>query len=118
MVELLSSALQEGIYLRDTLGITENGQKRLKVGHFFLAINTESFIGLDSFKKTAGNIMRDLRGSRMIPGEKKIFIAGEKEYFAETEREKKGIPLNKSLQNDIKIMQDELGLDEYSFPFS
>ncbi len=118
VVELLSAALQEGIYLRDTLGIVENGQKRLKVGHFFLAINTESFIGLNSFKKTAGNIMRDLRGSRKIPGEDKIYTAGEKENFAKIEREKKGIPLNKSLQNDIKIMQDELGLDEYSFPFS
>ena len=42
VVELLSAALQEGIYLRDTLGIEENGQKRLKVGHFFLAINVDS----------------------------------------------------------------------------
>ncbi|MFW9900608.1 MAG: Ldh family oxidoreductase [Candidatus Thorarchaeota archaeon] len=118
VVELLSAALQDGIFLRDTLGIVENGQKRLKVGHFFLAINTDSFIGLDSFKKTAGTIMRDLRNTRKIPGEEKIFTAGEKEYFAENERKKKGIPLNNSLQNDIKIMQNELGLDQYSFPFS
>jgi LDH2 family malate/lactate/ureidoglycolate dehydrogenase len=117
VVELLSAALQEGIFLRDTLGIVESGQKRLKVGHFFLAINTESFVGIHSFEKTAGNIMRDLRGSRMIPSEEKIFTAGEKEYLAEKERKKKGIPLNKSLQNDIKIMQTELGLDQYSFPF-
>jgi len=117
VVELLSAALQEGIYLRDTLGIVENGQKKLKVGHFFLAINTESFIGVDSFKKTAGNIMRDLRGSRKIPGEDKIYTAGEKEHIAETERKEKGIPLNRSLQNDIKIMLDELGLEGYKFPF-
>jgi L-2-hydroxycarboxylate dehydrogenase (NAD+) len=117
VVELLSSALQEGIYLRDTLGIEENGQKRLKVGHFFLVINPEYFIGLDSFRKTAGNIMRDLRSSRKIPGEKKIYTAGEKEFFAENEHKKKGILLNKSLQNDIKIMQNELGLDDYNFPF-
>ncbi|MHA1294674.1 MAG: Ldh family oxidoreductase, partial [Promethearchaeota archaeon] len=79
LVELLSAALQEGIYLRDTLGIVENGQKRLKVGHFFLAINTENFIGLNSFKKTAGNIMRTLRSSRRIPSEERIYTAGEKE---------------------------------------
>ena len=69
VVELLSAALQEGIYLRDTLGIVENNQKRLKVGHFFLAINTESFVGLNSFKKTAGKIIRDLRWSRKIRNE-------------------------------------------------
>ena len=118
VVELLSAALQEGIYLRDTLGIVENDQKRLKVGHFFLAINTECFIGLDSFKKTAGNIMRDLRSSRRIPNKERIFTAGEKEHTAEIGRRQKGIPLNKSLQNDIKLMQKELGLDKYSFSFS
>ncbi|MFX1389393.1 MAG: Ldh family oxidoreductase [Promethearchaeota archaeon] len=118
VVELLSAALQEGIYLRDTLGIVEANQKRLKVGHFFLAINTKSFMGLNSFKKTAGNIMRDLRGSRKILGVDRIYTAGEKEFIAENIRKKNGIPLNKSLQNDIKLMQDELGLDQYSFPFS
>jgi L-2-hydroxycarboxylate dehydrogenase (NAD+) len=117
IVEILSAALQGGIYLRDTLGIEENGQKRLKVGHFFLVINPESFIGSDSFKKTAGNIMRDLRGSRKIPNFERIYTAGEKEYLAGIERKKKGIPLNKSLQNDIKVMRDELGLDKYQFPF-
>ncbi|MFX0008049.1 MAG: Ldh family oxidoreductase [Promethearchaeota archaeon] len=117
VVEILSAALQGGIYLRDTLGIEENGQKRLKVGHFFLVINPESFIGSDSFKKTAGNIMRGLRGSRKIPNFERIYTAGEKEYIAGIERNKKGIPLNKSLQNDIKVMRDELGLDKYQFPF-
>ncbi|MFW9941317.1 MAG: Ldh family oxidoreductase [Candidatus Thorarchaeota archaeon] len=117
IVELLSAALQEGIYLRDTLGIEENGQKRLKVGHFFLVINPESFIGIDSFKKTAGNIMRDLRNSPKEPGQERIYTAGEKEFYAEKINREKGIPLNKSLQNDLKIMQKELGLDNYKFPF-
>lgn len=117
VVELLSAALQEGIYLRDTLGIVENEQKRLKVGHFFLAINLDNFIGIKSFEKTAGNIMRELRGSRKIPGEQRIYTAGEKEYSAEVDKKKTGIPLNKSLQKDIKTMQNELGLNKYKFPF-
>ena len=117
VVELLSAALQEGIYLRDTLGVEENGQKKLKVGHFFLAINIASFIGLDSFKMTAGNIMRELRSAKKDPSAEKIYTAGEKEFLAEKERRRIGIPLNESLQSDIKIMQKELGLDKYKFPF-
>lgn len=117
VVELLSAALQEGIYLQDTLGMVENGQKRLKVGHFFLAINIDNFIGIKSFEKTAGNIMRELRNSRRIPGEQQIYTAGEKEYLAEIDKKNTGIPLNKSLQKDIKIMQNELGLSKYKFPF-
>jgi LDH2 family malate/lactate/ureidoglycolate dehydrogenase len=117
VVELLSAALQKGIYLRDTIGIVENGQKRLKVGHFFLAINIENFIGVDSFKETAGSILRDLRNSPREPGEDKIYTAGEKEYLAELQRKKTGIPLNRSLQKDIKIMQTELKLYGYDFSF-
>ncbi|MFX1281457.1 MAG: Ldh family oxidoreductase [Promethearchaeota archaeon] len=117
IVELLSAALSGGIYLRDTLGIEEDGQKRLKVGHFFLVINPERFIGIDLFKDTAGSIMKDLRNSPKEPGQERIYTAGEKEYYAEQNNREKGIALNKSLQNDLKVMQKELGLDQYKFPF-
>ena len=117
LVELLSAALQDGIYLKDTIGIVEDGQKRLKVGHFFLAIDIESFLPLEVFKKTAGNIMRGLRSSKKEPGADRIYTAGEKEYDVMTSRGKTGIPLNKSLQEDIKTMREELSLDKYQSLF-
>ena len=117
LVEILSAALTGGIYLKDTIGITEAGQKRLKVGHFFLAINVESFISLASFEQSAGNIMRDLRSSKKTPDKERIYTAGEKEYIAEQVRVKTGIPLNKNLQQDILTIQKELGLTHYKFPF-
>jgi LDH2 family malate/lactate/ureidoglycolate dehydrogenase len=61
--------------------------------------------------------MRELRSSKLAPGKKKIYTAGEKEYISEIERRETGIPLNKSLQQDIKVMQRELKLDNYTFPF-
>jgi LDH2 family malate/lactate/ureidoglycolate dehydrogenase len=115
--ELLSAALTNGIFLRDTLGVEEDGQKRLKVGHFFLAINIEGFLPVETFKKTAGDIMRTLRSAKKEPDAERIYTAGEKEYEAEEERKRKGIPLNKSLQQDIKIMQEELQLTQYEFNF-
>lgn len=114
-VELLSSALQKGIYLRDTAGINHNGKRRLGVGHFFLAMNLESFIGLDSFKNTSGNILRTLRESKKEAGAKRIYTAGEKEHFTTIERKKLGIPLNKSVLDDIKELQEELHLSNYAF---
>jgi len=115
--ELLSAALTNGIFLRDTLGIVENGQKRLKVGHFFLAINIESFLPVETFKKTAGDIMRTLRSAKKEPHAERIYTAGEKEYEAELERAENGIPLSESLQQDIKTMQEELELTQYEFDF-
>jgi len=115
--EILSSALQDGVYLKDTAGVIEDGQERLKVGHFFLVINIKNFIPVERFKEITGSIMRELRNSKKAPGKDKIYTAGEKEYYSEQERMVTGISINKSLQKDIKIMQKELGLDQYDFPF-
>lgn len=117
LVEILSAALQDGIFLRDTIGIEKDGRKYLKVGHFFLAINIESFLPLGTFKNVAGNIMKGLRSAKKVPGQDRIYTAGEKEFYAEKEVSKMGIPINESIQNDIKIMQKEQGLNQYKFPF-
>ena len=61
--------------------------------------------------------VRELRSSKLAPGKNKVFTAGEKEYISEIERKEIGIPINKSLQKDIKIMKRELKLDNYDFPF-
>ena len=61
--------------------------------------------------------MRGLRSAKLDPKAEKIYTAGEKEFIAEQNRKGSGIPLNKSLQNDIKIMQKELGLMKYNFDF-
>jgi L-2-hydroxycarboxylate dehydrogenase (NAD+) len=115
--EILSSALQDGIYLKDTAGVIDNGKTRLKVGHFFLAININNFLPLDRFKEITGNIMRELRNSKKAPGAKRIYTAGEKEYYKQIDTKKAGIPIDRSIQEDIKIIQKELKLENYNFPF-
>ncbi|MGA1868581.1 MAG: Ldh family oxidoreductase [bacterium] len=118
MVEILSSALQEGSYLKGLLGYDEQGTRQpYKLGHFFLALNIEHFLPLEKFKHIAGNIMRALRSSRKAPGEARIYTAGEKEYEMEKIRQKEGIPLNKNLQKNILTMKRELHLNHYTFPF-
>ena len=87
------------------------------MGHFFIAIDTEAFMGAAEFRKTAGDICRGLRASKKAPGEEHIFTAGEREYRAWQERKDTGVPINKSVQKEIIGIRDELGLTEYVFPF-
>ena len=61
--------------------------------------------------------MRELRNSKKAPGAKHIYTAGEKEYYTEKGTKKVGIPVNRSVQEDIKIIQKELGLEKYKFSF-
>ncbi|MCC8016519.1 MAG: Ldh family oxidoreductase [Clostridiales bacterium] len=116
-VELLSAALQQGQFLSALSGIDENGKlKPYHLGHWFIAVDTEAFLGLDSFKKTAGDILRELRASKKAPGCSRIYTAGEKEYEIWKERENSGVPINDAVQKEISAVRDELGL-KYVFPW-
>lgn len=118
VVEILSAALQQGNFLLGLTGIDENGQKRpYHLGHFFIAIDTEAFMGLESFQKTCGDILRDLRASAKAPGSDHIYTAGEKEYLVWLERKDSGVPINEAVQQEIIKVRDELGLTQYKFPF-
>lgn len=117
VVEILSAALQGGSYMKMLAGL-ENGKRvPYKLGHFFMAINISNFIELEEFKKITGDILRQLRASKKMPGQKRIYTAGEKEYDAWMERKGKGAPVNESLQEEILTMKNEMGLSKYKFSF-
>lgn len=118
VVEILSAALQSGSYLRMLTGIGENGEPvPHHLGHFFLFVNPESFMGLDEFKKTAGDILRALRASDKAVGHDRIFTAGEKEFSTKQRLQDVGLAIEKSCQDELIAMRDELGLKQYRFPF-
>ncbi|WP_099204098.1 Ldh family oxidoreductase [Scatolibacter rhodanostii] len=118
VVEILSAALQQGNFLLSLTGIGEKGEKLpYHLGHFFIAIDTEAFCGLESFKKTCGDILRELRASQKAPGSSHIFTAGEKEYLVWQERKESGVPINEAVQKEMIQIRDELKLSQYQFPF-
>ena len=117
VVEVLSAALQAGSFLKALNGVDENGNKcPYHLGHWFLVIDPEAFMGLESFKKTCGDILRELRASAKAPGEERIYTAGEKEYLVWLERKDKGVPISEPVQKEIIAVRDKLGLP-YKFPF-
>lgn len=118
VVEILSAALQQGNFLKMLTGIGENGEKvPFHLGHFFIAIDTNAFMGVEEFKKTAGDICRALRASRKAPGQERIFTAGEKEYEVWLTRKDSGVPINPAVQKEFIEVRDSLGLTEYKFPW-
>lgn len=117
VVEILSSALQGGSFLKGLMGLENGKAVPYKLGHFFIAIDIEAFISLDEFKKTTGQILRDLRNSNKAPGQDHIYTAGEKEYLAGLEREGKGVPVGGVLQKQMIELKNTLGLTQYNFDF-
>ncbi|MBO4262450.1 MAG: Ldh family oxidoreductase, partial [Clostridia bacterium] len=118
VVELLSAALCDGEYGKALDGKDENGGKKpYHLGHFFIAIDTNHFLGEEACRKKAGDILRSVRASKKAPGKERIYTAGEKEYLVWQERKDKGVPINDAVQAEMIKVRDDLGLKQYVFPW-
>lgn len=118
VVEILSAALQDGSFLKGLVGFSPEGKPQpYHLGHFFMAVNISEFTDLAAFKKTTGNILRELRASKKAPGHDRIYTAGEKEHLAWLERKDRGVPVDEALQKNIRDLVKELDLKGYDFPF-
>ncbi len=116
MVEILCAALCGGSFMNMLWGRDAAGKPApYALGHFFMAINIESFIDIESFKEISTAICQELQNSRKIPGRDRIYVAGEKEYLMQQKVKAEGVPVIPNLQKAIQTMQDELGLDLIDF---
>ena len=116
-VELMCAALQDGMYGKDLDGKDENGNIRpYHLGHYFIAIDTEHFLGEELCRKKAGDILRGIRASKKSPDADRIYTAGEKEYDIWMQRKDSGVPINESVQGEMNAVRDEYKLN-YTFPW-
>ena len=117
VVEILCAALQNGPFLKALNGTDANGNKiPYPLGHFFIAIDPERFMGLEVFKKVTGGILRELRASKKAPGHDRIYTAGEKEHLAWLYRKEHGCPVPPSLQKVMIDLRNHYKMD-YKFDF-
>ncbi len=117
VVEMLSAVLQDGWYGKALDGKDENGNIRpYHLGHFFIAIDTDHFLGEDVCRKKSGDIIRSVRASKKQPGHDHIYTAGEKEWNVWQQRKDSGVPINESVQAEFNKVRDDLKLD-YKFPW-
>jgi L-2-hydroxycarboxylate dehydrogenase (NAD+) len=113
VVEILSAALQQGAFMKMLTGI-QNGKKvPYPLGHFFIAIDINAFVEPEDFKHTTGEILRQLRASQKMPGQDRIYTAGEKEHNTWLARKDKGVPFNDALFAEFTGMCKTYGLDDY-----
>lgn len=113
VVEILSSALQQGAFMKMLLGVQDGKKVPYPLGHFFIVIDIAAFTEPADFRKTTGNILRELRASRKMPGQSRIYTAGEKEHGIWMSRKDKGVPFNDALLDEFRGMCTTYGLEDY-----
>jgi len=80
------------------------------VGHFFGALRVDAFRPLDEFRRTMDDLIRRLRSSPKAEGQDRIYIHGEKEFEAEEERRRNGIPLHPKVVDMLRGFSEEFGV--------
>ena len=118
VVEILSSALQQGTFMKMLTGIKDGKKVPYMLGHFFIVIEISAFTDPDDFKKTTGDILRELRNSEKMPGHERIYTAGEKEYLKWLERKNKGVPFSQPLLEEFIGLCKAYNMEEYLQYFS
>lgn len=113
VVEILSAALQQGSFMKMLMGTKDGKKVPYPVGHFFIVIDINAFTDPDDFKKTTGDILRELRASKKMPGQTRIYTAGEKEHYTWLARKDKGVPFNNELLVEFRRLCDTYGLKEF-----
>lgn len=113
VVEILSAALQQGAFMKMLLGVKDGKKVPYPLGHFFIAIDISAFAEPDDFKKTTGDILRELRASKKMPGESRIYTAGEKEHETWLSRKDSGITFNEQLFEEFSKLCSVYGLEKH-----
>ena len=118
MVEIFSAAFQNGAFLSDLHDTDSQGNPHfLRIGHYFQAIDVEHFLPLADFKKISGDMMRELRGSQVAPGQTRVYTAGEKEYYNTVSVMEHGVEIAPGVQRGVNTLVKELNLSDLNLGF-
>ena len=79
-------------------------------GHFFGAIRIDAFRPLAEFKADMDRLIRELKSTPPIDGEKRVYVAGEIEFETAEERSERGIPLHPSVLKGLQEVSERLGV--------
>jgi len=118
VVEILSAALQQGAFMKMLLGVKDGKKAPYPIGHFFIVIDISAFTDPENFKKTTGDILRELRASKKMPGKSRIYTAGEKENDTWLIRKDKGVPFNDQLLEEFRRLCYSYDLKDYLHYFN
>ena len=94
MIEVLSGVLTQSNILREVRLWFKETSTPINLGHFFMAMDINGFMDLDSFKRRIDQMIDELKSTPSMEGLNGIFMPGEIEYAKEQACKKYGIPID------------------------
>jgi LDH2 family malate/lactate/ureidoglycolate dehydrogenase len=110
VIGLLAGVLNGAAVGRDVVDFNADAKTEANTGQFVIALDIKRFIALDQFKAGVDRHLRDLRGSKLLPGFDAIRLPGEQRRKRRAERLRDGVPIVPELMTQLDKLAAELGI--------
>jgi LDH2 family malate/lactate/ureidoglycolate dehydrogenase len=107
---LLAGTLNGAAFGRDVIDFNYDDTSACDTGHFIVALDVACFVPLAEFKAEVDRHLRDLRGSRRLPGVDAIRLPGAERQRRREERQNNGVPMAPELMAELDKLARALGM--------
>ena len=90
--------------------VTALNQNQDPRGHFFAAIKIDAFRPVNEFKNDMDRLINELKSTRPIEGQERVYVAGEIEFETAKRRAEIGIPLLGSVIKGLRDVGQQLDI--------
>ena len=109
--EILAAVLAGANFARDVPPPSEL-TRPMNIGHFFQAIDIGKFQPVEQFRARVDDFIRQIKASRLAPGTERIYVPGEPELEKRSAYLRQGIPLLKSVVEELHNLATRLGISQ------
>ncbi|QHJ70106.1 Ldh family oxidoreductase [Planococcus halotolerans] len=110
IIDILSGVLTGSLFGKDIPKMYGDPEPQ-QLGHFFGAINIESFIGKEDFYKNIDKKVKETVESKPSEGFDRVYMPGEIEMNRKRRREKEGVPLSQDIFNELEATGKKYGVE-------
>jgi hypothetical protein len=108
MIGLIAGVLNGAAFGRDVVDFNADDESATNTGHAIIAVDIARFVPLKTFTAEVDRHLRDLRGSRLLPGFDAIRLPGERRAACRDERSRDGVPVPAPLLAQLDKLAAEL----------
>jgi LDH2 family malate/lactate/ureidoglycolate dehydrogenase len=105
---LLAGVLNGAAFGREVVDFNADDESACNTGHFIIALDVSCFLPVDAFKAQVDRQLRELKGSKVLPGFDAIRLPGEQRRIRRAERLSKGVPVFPEVVAQLDTLAVEL----------
>ncbi|MBC5798564.1 MAG: Ldh family oxidoreductase [Candidatus Eremiobacteraeota bacterium] len=109
LVDIMCGVLSGGAFGNE-LPLPSDGPLPGKISHFFGALDINGFRDVARFKRDMDRELRAFKDSQKVPGQERIYVAGEIEYEKTLAHRENGVPVHAKVWAELETLASELNV--------